>query len=556
MSVSLSLQARDLTFSYGDRVVFDGLDLTASAGQRLGLVGENGVGKSTLLRLLAGLEEPHAGSVRRGADLGFLVQELPFPGDARFSDVIDDALSEIRDAAARLDRLTAQLAVAPEDTEVLDEYGRVLEWAQAHDLWDADRRAKLVCDGLGLAGISPDRPLGTLSGGQRSRLGLAALLIRQPETLLLDEPTNHLDDAGMEFLERHLAVLPGVIVLSSHDRVFLDAVCTDIVDLDPALGGPTRYGGTYSDYLVQKKAERARWEQRYAEEQDELKQLKEAVAVTARNVAHNRPQRDNAKMLYDFKGGRVQKQISRRVRNAQLRYEELRRDQVRKPPVPLRFAAHLTAAAVEDKLALTARGIEIPGRLHIGQLDLTTDDRLLITGGNGAGKSTLLSVLAGRLTPDRGTVSGGRGINIGLLDQDVVFPDPAHTPRQLAAARDAGAAAHASSGGAIPGAAGRAGALALTELGLIARRDLDRPVGHLSVGQRRRVALALLLTEPPHVLLLDEPTNHISLTLAEELFAALGTAPGAVVIASHDRWLRRGWTGRELRLRNGKEESA
>ncbi|MGC7099651.1 ABC-F family ATP-binding cassette domain-containing protein [Amycolatopsis lurida] len=542
MSISLSLQARDLTFSYGDRVVFDGLDLTASAGQRLGLVGENGVGKSTLLRLLAGLEEPHAGSVRRGADIGFLLQELPFPGDARFSDVIDEALSEIRDAAARLDRLTEQLAAAPEDTEVLDEYGRVLDWAQAHDLWDADRRAKLVCDGLGLAGISPDRPLGTLSGGQRSRLGLAALLIRQPETLLLDEPTNHLDDAGMEFLERHLAALPGVIVLSSHDRVFLDAVCTDIVDLDPALGGPTRYGGTYSDYLVEKKAERARWAQRYAEEQDELRQLKEAVAVTARNVAHNRPQRDNAKMLYDFKGGRVQKQISRRVRNAQLRYEELRRDQVRKPPTPLRFSANLTASAAEDKHALTARGIEIPGRLHIGQLDLATDDRLLITGGNGAGKSTLLNVLAGRLIPDRGTVSAGRGLKIGLLEQDVAFADPSRTPRSLADARSTDTDA-------------ATGARALTELGLIARRDLDRPVGQLSVGQRRRVALALLLTEPPHVLLLDEPTNHISLTLAEELFAALGTAPGAVVIASHDRWLRRGWTGRELRLRNGKEES-
>ncbi|MDI5977482.1 ABC-F family ATP-binding cassette domain-containing protein [Amycolatopsis magusensis] len=531
-SNTMSLQARDLTFSYGDRVVFDGLDLVASAGQRLGLVGENGIGKSTLLRLLAGLEEPHAGTVQRGADLGFLLQELPFPGDARLSDVIDDALSEIRDAAARLDQLTERLAEAPEDQAVLDEYGQVLEWAQAHDLWDADRRAKLVCDGLGLAGIAPDRPLGTLSGGQRSRLGLAALLIRQPATLLLDEPTNHLDDAGMEFLERHLAALPGVIVLSSHDRVFLDAVCTDIVDLDPALGGPTRYGGTYSDYLVQKRAERARWAQRYAEEQDELRQLKEAVAVTARNVAHNRPQRDNAKMLYDFKTGRVQKQISRRVRNAQLRYEELRRDQVRKPPAPLRFSANLTAAAAEDKLALSARGIDVPGRLHIGQLDLATDDRLLITGGNGAGKSTLLDVLAGRLIPESGTVSRGSGIRIGFLEQDVVFPDLSRTPRQLA------------------------GDGTLSELGLIARRDLDRPVGHLSVGQRRRVALALLLGEPPHVLLLDEPTNHISLTLAEELFAALGTAPGAVVIASHDRWLRRGWTGRELRLREGKEDRA
>ncbi len=494
------------------------------------------MGKSTLLRLLAGLEEPQAGSVRRGTDLGFLLQELPFPGSARFSDVIDDALSEIRTAAARLDELTERLAEHPEDTATLDEYGRVLDWAQSHDLWDADRRAKLVCAGLGLGGIDPGRSLDTLSGGQRSRLGLAALLIRQPRTLLLDEPTNHLDDAGMDFLEKHLAALTGVVVLSSHDRVFLDAVCTDIVDLDPALGGPTRYGGAYSDYLVRKRAERARWEQRYAEEQDELKELREAVAVTARNVAHNRPQRDNAKMLYDFKTGRVQKQISRRVRNAQQRLDELERDQVRKPPAPLRFAGALTGETAEERLALSLREVEVPGRLHIGQLDVDTSARLLVTGGNGAGKSTLLRVLAGRLAPERGAVLRGRGVRVGLLEQDVAFADPARTARRTYAE-----------------AVGEQGP-PLSTLGLLAPRDVDRPVARLSVGQRRRLALAILVARPPHVLLLDEPTNHISLTLAEELFDALDTAPGAVVIASHDRWLRRGWSGRRLHLVDGKEE--
>lgn len=534
MSSSLSLIAKDLVHSYGDRVVLDGVDLTASAGQRLGLVGENGVGKSTLLRLLAGVEEPDAGEVLRGDDLGFLLQELPFSLTARFSDVVDDALAEIRQASARLDELTGALAERPDDAAVLDEYGTALEWAQAHDLWDADRRAEVVCAGLGLGGIDPGRRLGTLSGGQRSRLGLAALLIRRPGTLILDEPTNHLDDIAMEFLEHHLASLTGVLVLSSHDRVFLDAVCTDIVDLDPALGGPTRYGGTYSDYLDQKRAERARWAQRYAEEQDELKELRESVAVTARNVAHNRPQRDNAKMLYDFKTGRVQKQISRRVRNAQLRLDELERDQVRKPPAPLRFQAELTGKPGADKTAISVRGIDIPGRLRLETLDITTTSRLLITGGNGAGKSTLLSVLDGSLTPAAGTVLCGRGVRIGLLAQDVVFAEPDRSAQRTYA-----------------DALGE-DAPALRGLGLLAPRDLGTSVGALSVGQRRRLALALLIADPPEVLLLDEPTNHISLTLAEELFTALDTAPGAVVIASHDRWLRRDWAGEHLRLEAGR----
>ena len=539
MSLALPLQAKDVVFGYGARVVLDGVTLTASAGQRLGLVGENGTGKSTLLRLLAGLEEPRSGEIRRGTDLGFLLQELPYPASATMTDVLDDALAEIRTATALLDELTAAMTQRPDDAAVLAEYGLVLEWAQAHDLWDADRRAELVCDGLGLGGVDPARPLGTLSGGQRSRLGLAALLIRRPETLLLDEPTNHLDDSGMEFLERHLAELTGVVVLSSHDRVFLDAVCTDIVDLDPAagdklVGGAIRYGGAYSDYLGHKRAERARWEQRYAEEQDELKELRESVAVTARQVAHNRPPRDNDKLGYNFFGGRVQKQISRRVRNAQLRFDELDRDQIRKPPAALRFRAELTGRSTMDGPAISVRSLEVPGRLSMPQLEVTSSARLLVTGGNGAGKSTLLSVLAGTLAPASGTVHFGQGVRVGMLEQDVTFADPAQTPHEVY--RDA-------LGEDAP---------SLGRLGLLSPRDLGRPVGELSVGQRRRLALAVLLAEPPEVLLLDEPTNHISLTLAEELLAALDTAPGAVVIASHDRWLRRDWSGDHLHLEAGK----
>ncbi|WP_115944554.1 ABC-F family ATP-binding cassette domain-containing protein [Amycolatopsis thermalba] len=525
----MSLRVHELSFSYGDRVVFDRFDFAADPGHRVGLVGENGAGKSTLLKLLAGLERPHGGTVHTGPDVGFLHQELPYPAGTPVSAVVEDALADIRRATRRLERLTEAVADDPSEA-TLAEYGAALEWAQAHDLWDADRRAAIVLDGLGLGGI--ERPVGELSGGQRSRLGLAALLIRQPATLLLDEPTNHLDDPAMEFLERHLTGLSGTVVLASHDRVFLDAVCTAIVDLDPALGGPVRYGGAYRDYLAHKRIERARWEQRYAGEQAELKRLAESVTVTARAVAHDRPPRDNAKMLYDFKTGRVQKQISRRVRNAQQRLDELAANQVRKPPPPLRFAGALTAPPGEDELILSARGIRGPGRLELAELDVTASARLLVTGGNGAGKSTLLSVLAGGLAPH--AVRRRAGLRTGMLAQDVTLPDPAKTPRRLYAE---------AAGPDSP---------ELTDLGLIAPWDLDRPAGVLSVGQRRRLALAILIARPPDLLLLDEPTNHISLTLAEELFDALGSAPGAVVLASHDRWLRREWDGATLRLHQGR----
>ena len=532
--MSYPLLARDLVKSYGDRRVLDGVSLTVAPGRRIGLVGENGVGKSTLLRLLAGHEQPDVGEITRPGDLGFLHQETPFALDDTLAEVLDHALADIRSAEARLARLTEAMADRPDDAAVQAEYAELLDWAQLHDLWDADHRADLVLDGLGLGGIDRHRRARTLSGGQRVRLSIAALLLRQPRALLLDEPTNHLDEPALAFLQQHLSRLPGAVVLASHDRVFLDAVCTDIVDLDPTADGITRYGGAFSDYLHAKRAERARWEQRYAEEQDELVQLRHSVDVTARQVGHFAPRGNTSKLAYDFSGSRVQKQISRRVRNAQQRLDELTRDQVAKPPQPLRFAAELTSTTT-DGVVVQVRDAEIGRRLRVEELDLAGDSRVLVTGPNGAGKSTLLRLLAGHLQPDTGTVQRRSGLRVGLLEQDVVFADPARTPRRIYETATAGRP--------VP---------ALAELGLLAPADLDRPVGVLSVGQRRRLALAALVADPPHVLLLDEPTNHLSLTLAGELEDALRTAPGAVVVASHDRWLRRRWDGPALALDGGR----
>jgi macrolide transport system ATP-binding/permease protein len=505
------LHARDLVKNYDGRRVLDNVTLVASPGQRIGLVGDNGVGKSTLLRLLAGREEPDDGVVTRPDDCGFLLQELPF---TTVREVIEDALAECR----RVERLLVELD--PESRE----FGDALEWAEQHDVWDADRRAELVLDGLKVSDV--DGPLAEISGGQRSRLALAALLIRRPRAVLLDEPTNHLDDDAMTFLERQLVAQPGVVVIASHDRVFLDQVCTDIVDLDPTRTGVTRFGGAYSDYLYAKRAERQRWQQQYVAQQEELSALRESVDLTAPSIGPNRAMKDRNKMAYGMRTNRVQKQISRRVRNAQHRLDELTANQVVKPPEPLRFKAELTRRAVDGN-ALSLRDIEVPGRLRLAELDIAADARLMVRGDNGAGKSTLLSVLAGQLQPDTGSVI--RHGRVGLLAQDVEFHHPHRTPRRL-----------------------YRGAVPLTELGLLAERDLDRPVGTLSVGQRRRLALAMLVAEPPDVLLLDEPTNHLSLTLAEELESALQSAPGAVVVATHDRWLRRGWRGAELVLADGR----
>ncbi len=535
-----ALLAHDLVRTLGARRVLDGISLTVAPGQRVGLIGENGVGKSTLLRLLAGADEPDAGTIVRPPGTGFLHQEMPFDPASAIGDVLDDALREAREDLAQLDRLTRALADPPAgglpgSPGLLAEYAGWLERAQDHDAWDADRRAGLVLAGLGLGGIPHRRTLAEISGGQRSRLALAALLVRRPATLLLDEPTNHLDDGAAAFLEAQLRDLPGAVVLASHDRAFLDAVCTDLIDLDPAVGGPTRYGGNYTDYQAAKLAERERWERRFAEEQEELTGLRHSAAVTARNVAPGRALRDHDKMGYGRRTGRVEKQISHRVRDATRRLRELERDQVRKPPEPLKFRAPALAAAGGSGVVLSLRGIRVPGRLTLGRLDVSATGRLLVTGPNGAGKSTLLAVMAGQLDPG-GELHRRRGLRVGLLAQDTVFDRPDRTAQQVYEA-----------------ALGpeRAGAVPLRSLGLVAPRDMATRVGDLSAGQRRRLALALLLADPPGLLLLDEPTNHLSPRLSDELESAFGTSRGAIVIATHDRWLRSRWPGTELRLGGG-----
>ncbi|WP_227999457.1 ABC-F family ATP-binding cassette domain-containing protein [Nocardia australiensis] len=530
-----ALLANDLVHTRGSRRVLDGVCLTAAPGHRIGLIGENGVGKSTLLRLLAGIDEPDAGTVERPSDLGFLHQEMPFEAEATVADVLDAAVAQTRADLAELDRAARQLEQFPDDNDLLDVYAERLDRAQRHEAWDADRRAEILLLGLGLGAIAHERTLASLSGGQRGRLELAALLVRRPSALLLDEPTNHLDDEAATFVAEQLRGVSGIVIVASHDRAFLDEVCTDLIDLDPTMDGPTRYGGNYTTYLTHKRTEYERWQRRYLEQLEQLEALRHAAGVSAYEVAPNRLKRDNEKMGYGHAGGRVQNQIARRVRNAARRIEELERDRIAEPPLPLRFRPGALAAQSPGKLLLSLRDVRVPGRALIERLDITTTDRLLVTGANGAGKSTLLAVLAGTLE-FTGSMRRRPGLTTRLLAQDTRFERSDRTAHET----------YASALG-----ADLAETVPLNSLGLLSPWDLDRSIDELSPGQRRRLALALLIANPPELLLLDEPTNHLSPRLCDELEEALGPGPGAIVIASHDRWLRSRWRGREMRLRGG-----
>lgn len=526
----------------GTRILTD-ISFTVPPAQRTGLIGENGSGKSTLLHAAHGsLPETAttAGAVDTGtATVGLLHQQAPFDDDETVGEALESAVAAEREAAADL-----EAAADPYDA---DRYADALERAERLDVWETDARISATLAGLGLAAIALDRATGKLSGGQRSRLSLAWLLLNRPDILLLDEPTNHLDDAATDYLVSVLNAWKGPVLFASHDRAFLDLAASCLIDLDPAPtqvgedGGVTRYTGNYTDYLGARQDVRQRWEQQYRDEQAELKRLRAGVRDN-HQVGHvNFTPRTETRMAQKFYADRNAKVVSRRVNDARSRLETLEESQIRKPPEELTFAG-LTAAGRRDSAeksgpVLVASAVAVDGRLPRMTVTVNGDEKLLVTGPNGSGKSTLLEVLAGALSPTAGTVSAA-GVTVGHLTQEVHLPDPVDRGPDRTVERAYRDALGEQLAEEVP----------LSTFGLIHPRDESRPLQELSLGQQRRVALAVLLADPPDVLLLDEPDNHLSLALVTALEEAIPSYPGAVVVASHDRWLRRRWRGERLEL--------
>ncbi len=537
LTAQLSLQ--NVARRYDGHVVLDDVSFSLKPGEKAGIIGDNGAGKSTLLRLIAGHDRPDAGelTVIAPGGSGYLAQSLALPPEASVQDAVDDALADLRSLEGRMRRAEAGLQglVGVELTAALDAYAQLVVQFEARDGYGADARVDVALHGLGLPSLPRNRTLGTLSGGERSRLALAAVLASQPELLLLDEPTNDLDDQAVRWLEAHLRGHRGTVLAVTHDRVFLERVTTTILEVDE--GRVARYGDGYDGYLAAKAAERRRRLQEYENWCTELvRNQKLADTHVARLGAIPR------KLPFAVFGHGAFRTRSRghgamsRIRNAKERVERLTNSPVAPPPDPLVFAAHLsTVDGRTPQAAAALTGIRVGERLHVPSLRIGGDERLLVTGPNGAGKTTLMRVLAGELQPEEGTVrTRGR---VGHLRQEGTPWPPGLTVRQ--------AFAH-----------GRGGDLDehtdhLLSLGLFSPADLYLKVSELSYGQRRRIELARLVSEPVDLLLLDEPTNHLSPALVEELEGAMSGYEGAVVIVTHDRRLRTRFTGTRLELKAG-----
>ncbi|MER7000677.1 ABC-F family ATP-binding cassette domain-containing protein [Streptomyces sp. NPDC000410] len=544
---SAHLLAENLHCTLGHREVLRDVSLTVSHGERVGLIGENGRGKSTLLRALAGELTPQRGQVVRAVtgQVGFLPQQPDFPAGSTIEDVLARATARIGELSARMRAAEARMSSGEGDIDaVLEEYGRLQEEFDHRGGWALGARIGEVLDVFGLAGLDRARGVATLSGGERARLALASLVLREPAGLLLDEPTNHLDDRAVDWLVQWLASYEGPCLIASHDRVLLDTAVTAVVDLDGPHGSTVRHGGGYRDYLDERAAARERWWQRYREWSKELAEARRRLhrARSGGRVFSGRA--DNDKLSYDAAGSGAERAVARTGRAAQLHLSRLVEEAVPRPPEPLEFAPpHAADPAGEipepaDGVLLRATGLAVGEVLRATDLALAAGSRYVISGPNGAGKSTLLSVLVGERAPDAGVVERVPGLRVGYLPQDSDFGAERRGLLDCFAARRA---AHAEDA-----------AAELTRFGLFGPEDFDTPANRLSVGQWRRLDLALLFARRPHLLLLDEPTNHLSLVLVEQLLEAVERFTGPVVMVTHDRALREHHRDRLLELSGGR----
>ncbi|VTR77864.1 ABC-F family ATP-binding cassette domain-containing protein [Cellulomonas hominis] len=522
------LVADALTFGYPGRPVLNAVGMSASAGDRVGVVGENGAGKTTLLRLLAGDLVPTAGEVRRTGSVSVVQQELDVPPGSTVGDLIRRTAGHVRAAAARLDQVIAGFDHEGGDLAALTDALAAVERLAA---WDVDRRVDEALTRFG-APRDPARRLDTLSVGEGYRARLACHIAERADILLLDEPTNHLDVGGIDYLTAQLQQWPGVVVIVTHDRRLLDDVMTAILDLDPSMDGrPVLYGATrYATYRFAKDQALRRWRARYAQERKRAEKLARRLDESYEGLSDEwRPPKGSQKHRRATRARIHVKAADRLVQKLEAEAVE-----VPVPPPALAFP-DLPSLPVgyEGGPLLELRAPRVAGRLDLPgvRVDLPPAGRLLVTGPNGAGKSTLLAALTGQAPLDRGQRSVAHGVRLGVLVQDDDSPARLRMTGFEAAARRALDLL-------ASGALDPAHVLPVAALGLLEEEDLDRPLGELSVGQRRRFELAAALVAAPHVLVLDEPTNHLSIALVDELTEALRMTSAAVVVATHDRAMR------------------
>ncbi|MBE7468339.1 MAG: ABC transporter ATP-binding protein [Anaerolineae bacterium] len=498
------LTTHNLGKHYGAQDVFEGLTLSVNQGDRIALVGPNGEGKTTLLRILAGLEQPSAGAVHtaKGLKLGYLEQHpsLISTGGTLWELALS-AFAELRQQEAALHDLAAALAAEtgePRHQQLLEQYGEAEARFEHAGGYTYEQTTEQVLTGLAFKREDFGMPLTKLSGGQQSRAHLAHLLLKQPDLLLLDEPTNHLDLASVEWLENYLKSWPGAIIAVSHDRYFLDEVATRVWEM--LFGKIEGYRGNYSHYVQQRQERFERRQKEYQAQQEFIAKEEEFIR---RNLA------------------------GQRTREAQGRRTRLERmNKLDRPSEHKTLKLSLQTTLRSGDLVLATHELVVgypdgPPLFTCPDLEIRRGQRIALLGPNGAGKTTFIKTILGQVKPKTGAIRFGAGVEIGYFAQtqaslklDATILDEILSVQNLPIGE------------------------ARNYLGrfLFSGDDVFKPIGALSGGERSRVALAKLTLTGSNFLILDEPTNHLDISSQENLEQVLNDFSGTILLVSHDRY--------------------
>ena len=531
--------ATNLSKRFGDDLILDSISFSLNRGDRIGLVGPNGAGKTTLLAIIAGDLEPDSGTSSRtpGTQIGYLRQGFADLPEGTLADLLDIPTDGLLSASRHLDSATAALADDDRNPDdVAAAYERALDRFDAAGGYEALDRLTALLHQLGLPEDDLSRSLATLSGGQKTRAGLAGLLAADPDLLLLDEPTNHLDLDALDWLAGFLAAYDGALLVVSHDRGFLDTIATTIFELDPDIRSLTTYPGNYSDYVAARRAAEATQREAYGRQQRDIARIERDIRQTASAAKGIEKGTDNDHWR------RIAKKVARTAKVRERKLERLLDSEERIDKPERHWGLALTFDDVgdgaRDVAILDAVSVSLGGKpvLHDVDLHLRGGDRVALIGPNGAGKSTLVRVLSDELAPDNGTVRLGPGVQVGHFSQEQGTLDLDRTV--LAQARSA-----------APGSE--------TELRTFLHRFLfggdmvHRRVGDLSYGERARLMLALLVLRGATLLLLDEPLNHLDVGAREQFEQALAQFDGTILMVLHDRFAIERLATRVVELRAG-----
>jgi ATP-binding cassette subfamily F protein 3 len=534
------ITASSLSKSFGAEDLFAGVTFTVVKGARLALVGPNGIGKTTLLRILIGLDEPSAGQVTRakGLRIGYLSQEADFQLEGTLWDICLAPFTDLIKLQGELEKLEGEMSDPSKRDPALDRYGALQEDFERRGGYVFQVRIRQVLTGLGFDPSEFEMSLDHLSGGQRTRAHLARLLLSNPDLLLLDEPTNHLDISAVEWLEGYLSQWEGAAVIVSHDRYFLDHACNALLEM--AASGSEFYRGNYSMYLREREN---RWNHRVEVFESERAKLMKDLEYIKKNIAGQNTLQAKGKLKLLSRTVRAIEEVGMdAVLNANwsqvvagkatspFSVEEAgKRVRGLRPPVRVTpdLGLHLRSTRRSGDLVIRTRGLEVgyPGKLlfRAPDIELRRTDCAALIGPNGAGKSTFLKTVLGQLQPLAGEVTLGASLHVGYFAQAHEGLDPDKTVLEEISA-------------ASPGMLPFQGRDYLGKY-LFSGDDVFKRVDMLSGGERGRLALAKLALQDTNLLLLDEPTNHLDIPSQEVLQAVLDAYKGTILLVSHDRYL-------------------